>query len=475
MTIYTKPQRILIVILVSLFATLSGFASNIYLSSIPSIATDLSVSIEAINLTVTGYMIFQALTPTFWGALSDSQGRRIVYICTLTIYLGACIGLALTKTYAQLLVLRCLQSSGSASTIAMGAGVIGDISSREERGGYMGYFQAGLLLPVAVGPLVGGALQNALGWHAVFWFLTVYGAVCLLLLIVLLPETLKSLVGDGSVPLKGVWTRSLLGAVQQRRLKRMKPSADHEAQVETTKAPPGKRLDLLGPFRILLSYEAAIAIFFIGIHYTVWQMVLTILPTLFESTYRLSSLQTGLVYIANGAGCIIGTALTGKILDADYRRIKVRYTDDPSAFPLKSARLRLIWVYAPMQCAAVLVFGWTLDKGNLEKRNVSFSKDGGMRVGVKGMKEEDYADKTQDYLVKAWNYSSLPAYKSRLWNKEEQVRQKAEAKNRKKYGSSPAVRPASARSTSGAPDVNVPRETRASRSRSSGPGAFPDD
>lgn len=363
MTIYTKPQRILIVILVSLFATLSGFASNIYLSSIPSIATDLSVSIEAINLTVTGYMIFQALTPTFWGALSDSQGRRIVYICTLTIYLGACIGLALTKTYAQLLVLRCLQSSGSASTIAMGAGVIGDISSREERGGYMGYFQAGLLLPVAVGPLVGGALQNALGWHAVFWFLTVYGAVCLLLLIVLLPETLKSLVGDGSVPLKGVWTRSLLGAVQQRRLKRMKPSADHEAQVETTKAPPGKRLDLLGPFRILLSYEAAIAIFFIGIHYTVWQMVLTILPTLFESTYRLSSLQTGLVYIANGAGCIIGTALTGKILDADYRRIKVRYTDDPSAFPLKSARLRLIWVYAPMQCAAVLVFGWTLDKG----------------------------------------------------------------------------------------------------------------
>ena len=36
-------------------------------------------------------------------------------------------------------------------------------------------------------------------------------------------------------------------------------------------------------------------------------------------------------------------------------------------------------------------------KKKMEKKNMSFSKDGGLRVGVREMKDEDYADKTQGY------------------------------------------------------------------------------
>ncbi|KAK8151880.1 hypothetical protein IWX90DRAFT_490084 [Phyllosticta citrichinensis] len=60
------------------------------------------------------------------------------------------------------------------------------------------------------------------------------------------------------------------------------------------------------------------------------------------------------------------------------------------------------------------------DRGRrkMEKKNVTFTKDG-MKVGVKQRSTEDYADKTQSYLVKAWGLTSFPAYKSRLgWNKE---------------------------------------------------------
>ncbi|KAI9820896.1 MAG: hypothetical protein M1832_003529 [Thelocarpon impressellum] len=53
----------------------------------------------------------------------------------------------------------------------------------------------------------------------------------------------------------------------------------------------------------------------------------------------------------------------------------------------------------------------------LEKKNVTFTKDG-MKVGVKEVKTERYVDSTQSVLVKAWNYSTWPAYKSRLWNKD---------------------------------------------------------
>ncbi|KAL9091267.1 MAG: hypothetical protein Q9165_004901 [Trypethelium subeluteriae] len=52
----------------------------------------------------------------------------------------------------------------------------------------------------------------------------------------------------------------------------------------------------------------------------------------------------------------------------------------------------------------------------MEKKNIAFTKDG-MKVGVKEIRDEEYADKTQSVLVKAWNSASIPNYKSRLgWN-----------------------------------------------------------
>jgi predicted MFS family arabinose efflux permease len=92
-------------------------------------------------------------------------------------------------------------------------------------------------------------------------------------------------------------------------------------------------------------------------------MVLTALSTLMTGHYHLSELQTGLTFLSNGAGCICGTLLTGKLLDMDYRHIKESFTGSPDDFPLERARLRLIWLYGVLQCASVLTFGWTIEKG----------------------------------------------------------------------------------------------------------------
>ena len=82
----------------------------------------------------------------------------------------------------------------------------------------------------------------------------------------------------------------------------------------------------------------------------------------------------------------------------------------------------------------------------MEKKNISFGKDG-MKIGIQEVRNENYVDRTQRYegadrsletstelmpflslLVKAWNYSSWPAYKSRFWNKENEPPQKAQAR-----------------------------------------------
>jgi hypothetical protein len=63
----------------------------------------------------------------------------------------------------------------------------------------------------------------------------------------------------------------------------------------------------------------------------------------------------------------------------------------------------------------------------MQSKNVVFTKDG-MKVGVKHLKNENYVDTTQSFLVKAWNLSTWPGYKSRLWNPEGQAQTKPESR-----------------------------------------------
>ncbi|KAI1073780.1 MFS general substrate transporter [Whalleya microplaca] len=372
-SIFDNRQKGLIVLIVSTAATFSGFASNIYFPALPTIARDLNVSVELVNLTVTSYLIFQGIAPSLWDPVSDVEGRRIAYCYTFLVFLGACIGLAETKNYATLIVLRCLQSTGSASTIAIGSGVIGDITTRADRGGFMGIFQAGLLVPVAVGPVIGGALAGSLGWRAIFWFLTIYSGIFLVLLILLLPETLRSIVANGSrMPSSAIGRYPLL--IYQKLTK-----VQWNPEAAPSQVAARKHIDVTSPFRILFSKHAAPVIISLAVYYAVWQMSITAMSTLFEERYGLSETQIGLTFIANGVGCMAGTLTTGRLLDADYRRFKAKHearsnqtdietsntltrsaTNPEDDFPLEEARLRLISVFSVLQWLSITLFGWTI-------------------------------------------------------------------------------------------------------------------
>lgn len=321
------------------------------------------MSLELVNLTVTAYLIFQGLAPSLWGPVSDVKGRRIAYTFTFIVFLGACIGLAETKNYATLIVLRCLQSTGSASTIAIGSGVVGDITTRADRGGFMGIFQAGLLVPVAVGPVIGGALAGSLGWRAIFWFLTIYSGSFLIIMLLVLPETLRSVVANGSLTPPSLFARFPLNVYQ-------KHTRVHWSTETTPEVQPKKKIDIIGPFRILTNKFAAPIVTFLAVYYAVWQMSITAMSSLFKSVYGLGETEIGLTFLANGVGSMIGTLITGKILDIDYRRIKSKFQSDTEAvndgntnnenFPLEKARLRLLPVLSCLQCLSLILFGWTI-------------------------------------------------------------------------------------------------------------------
>jgi predicted MFS family arabinose efflux permease len=227
----------------------------------------------------------------------------------------------------------------------------------------MGIFQAGLLVPVAIGPVIGGTIAGSLGWKAIFWFLTIYSGVFLCLLIVLLPETLRSIVKNGCQLQSNLLMRYPLKLYQKT------SEVDWQQEELDSQSTPKKHVDVLGPLRILLSNHAAPIIIFLAIYYAVWQMSITAMSSLFKTRYGLTEIQIGLTFIANGVGSMVGTLITGKILDKDYRRIKAKYEASLDAerrsrqeedFPLEKARLRLVPTFSFLQCLSILLFGWTI-------------------------------------------------------------------------------------------------------------------
>lgn len=114
---FTKNQKRLISFLVAFASMFSPLSSFIYYPAITSMASSLHVSVELINLTISTYMIVSGIAPAIVGSLSDTVGRRPIYLVTIMVYLGANIGLAVQDSYVALLLLRMMQSLGSSGML----------------------------------------------------------------------------------------------------------------------------------------------------------------------------------------------------------------------------------------------------------------------------------------------------------------------------------------------------------------------
>ncbi|KAL8276745.1 hypothetical protein RQP46_010854 [Phenoliferia psychrophenolica] len=312
-------------------ALFSPLSSNIFVPAIPTLAVEFNQSSQNIALAVSVYLVFQAITPSFFGSMSDSWGRRPIFIGTLTIYFFANLGLAMTPTDAfwLLLALRGLQATGGSSVVSIGVGAVGDVAEPRERGGYM---------------ILGGIFASSLGWRSIFWFLVVASATVLIPLVLVYPETLRSLVGDGSIP-PPAFSLSPLQLLQRQR-RSIKEGDDWEKASAQVERPTAKPFRPLSAFYVLFTPEVLLVFIFISFLYMEYYCVLTIYSTALSERYGLTALQIGLCYIPGGVGCVISSILNGKQLDYYYQREEKRvggdYRAKPDEFRIYLTRLRCL-------------------------------------------------------------------------------------------------------------------------------------
>ena len=278
--------------------------------------------------------IFQGLAPAFVASLSDSAGRRPIYIICFTIYIGANIALAIQHSYPALLILRAIQSSGSSGTIALASAVTADLVTSSERGKYMALASLGSILGPTLGPIVGGLLSEYLGWRSVFWFLAISACAVFVPMLLFYPETCRNVVADGSVP-PPPWNRSYLNY----RKEKARRSHDHLSDDDHLPAPwyPSawksrstsnkNRLRIPNPIstlRILFELPTGLILLCNGFLFAGYYFVTSSVPSEFHDIYGVSDLYLGLIFLAPGLGTPMGAWLNGYLVDWNFRRVSAQ-------------------------------------------------------------------------------------------------------------------------------------------------------
>ncbi len=117
-----------------------------------------------------------ALLQLFIGPISDKYGRRVVILWGFGLFALASIGCAMATSIEMFLFFRATQGT-VASGIVLSRAAVRDMVGREESASMIGYVTMGMALAPMIGPMIGGVLDQTIGWQANFWVLVLAGVI----------------------------------------------------------------------------------------------------------------------------------------------------------------------------------------------------------------------------------------------------------------------------------------------------------
>lgn len=180
-----QPALWLLVIIIGL----PQLSETIYTPSLPDIAEALHVSEAWIEYTLTVYLFGFAVGTLFWGNLSDRFGRKPCTLVGLGVYLLGCAGCYYSASIEMLLLSRFFQAFGGSTGSVLGQAICRDAFHGKDCGRAYSVIGSAIAFAPAIGPIMGGLIDEMYGWEANFLFLLGIGTLTLFLTKRFLPET----------------------------------------------------------------------------------------------------------------------------------------------------------------------------------------------------------------------------------------------------------------------------------------------
>jgi len=138
-------------------------------TALPAIARSLDTGLPSLQWVVNAYILAAAAFVVTGGRLGDLLGRRRVFLAGVALFGIASVLIALAGSVTVLVAGRALQGLSSAMIVPGSLSLVGVAFPPERRNAAIGIWAAVVGLGFAMGPLIGGALTESLGWEWVWW------------------------------------------------------------------------------------------------------------------------------------------------------------------------------------------------------------------------------------------------------------------------------------------------------------------
>ncbi|KAG1869008.1 MFS general substrate transporter [Suillus subalutaceus] len=363
-----------VLVIISGASMIAGLCANIQNPANAQIEQQLHASSGDISLSLSLFILMQGNCPIIWSAISEIKGRKMVYLCSVALFtLGSAI-VAVSNTIGLMIGMRILQGAGSSAVIAIGAATLADIYEPHQRGTMMGVYYSAPLLGPSLGPIIGGALTQGLGWRAIFWFLVIWGGMIFSAFLFLFKDTFRK---ERSTTYQSVLKRRLREQQSSEAKDEPRKISEKESQMNDEKRMGSKDVgaqtspkDIEGqptaipasairevklsisdvnpfpPYLSIVSRKNNFAIlipsglifsFSNGIAYTCARTL--------SMYYNYDAMKTGLVLLAFGIGSVAGSILGGRWSDRTLARLKA--ANGGSSFPemrLESTKVAMVWL-----------------------------------------------------------------------------------------------------------------------------------
>lgn len=339
---WSAKKRLTNVFIIAVMAIVSPLASSMFTPGIAQIAEDLNTTQQSVIATTTGFVIFLGVGPLILAPLSETFGRRRIYIWSFTIFTLLQIPTALSPNIACLIAVRTISGFFGSVGIANGGGTINDMYESHERAGIFGWYLLGPLLGPSLGPLFGGLIVTHLSWRWIYWVLAIVCTFNTTIGFLFLRETYA--------PVLLKWRKERL--MQEQGGKYFFDGEDNR--------PISARLrqSLKRPIVIFIQPIVLVMSLYQALIFGTTYSIFTNLQKIFgEMPYDFNSEKVGLLYLAPGIGFLFAVWFLVPKIDTIYNRL----TEKNNGKAMPEYRLPLSNIGAALLPVSLFWFAWTVE------------------------------------------------------------------------------------------------------------------
>ena len=339
---WDRKKKMANVAVIAVMAIVSPLASSAFTPGLQQIADDLNTDTDTVIGTTTGFVVMLGLGPLFLAPLSETFGRRRLYLICFSIFTLLQIPTALSPNIGFLIAVRTLSGFFGSVGIANGGGTISDMFVPEERASIFGWYLLGPLLGPTLGPLFGGVTVQRLGWRWIFWIMTIICAVNTLAGFIFLRESYAPVI-----------------------LNMRKKELESDEQANSKYRVDGFEEKPLYQ-KVLTSLKRPVKIFFqpVVVTMSIYQALVfgttysiyTNMQQVYSGEYGFSTEQVGLLYLFPGAGFLTSVWFLVPRIDSVYKTLTERH--DGKARP--EFRLPLANIGAVLIPISLFWFAWAV-------------------------------------------------------------------------------------------------------------------